>query len=115
MPVLKGADCKAWAGYEDESVFALNDYYHEKGISQMKEDEISAVRKSAQLQKTAYLQGLLDAYAQVREATGSELFDFPFKPGEYLEGIDETCEEKSNGGITVVAVLAKINETMKRK
>ncbi len=115
MPSLKGVDCKAWTGFEDESIFALNEYYHEKGISPMKEEETSTVRKTARLRKTAYIQGLLDAFEHARTATNSDIFDFPFSLDEYTDGIDVICEEKTSCELSIIKALSDVNTKLKKR
>jgi hypothetical protein len=115
MPTLKGASCATWVSFEDDTVYALNFYYREKGISQMKEIEESALRKSAYIQKLAYLQGLLDAYAQAYDMTGNDAFKYTMKNEDYITGIDDICGEQSNKDQKIVFVLAGINKNPDEK
>ena len=115
MPVLKNADCAKWAAFEDDTVYALNFYYREKGMSQMKADEENALRKSAYEQKLAYVQGLLDAYSQAHEITGDEKLKFSFKFEEYVAGIDDTCGDKLNEDQKIAGAIMRVNEMLKEK
>jgi hypothetical protein len=114
MPDLKGVGCGAWVSYEDDTVYALNYYYREKGMSLMKEDEENALRKSAYVQKLAYVQGLLDAYAQVFEISNGEAFNYSFKSEEYIAGIDEFCGDKLKNDQKIVFVMARVNKELKK-
>jgi hypothetical protein len=115
MPVLKNADCAKWVAFEDDTVYALNYYYREKGISLMKADEENALRKSAYEQKLAYVQGLLDAYSLAYEVTGNEKLKFSFKFDDYVAGIDENCADKSNKDQKIVGTISQVNEKLKMK
>jgi hypothetical protein len=114
-PVLKGATCESWISYGDDIVYALNFYYREKGMSQMKEEEENALRKSAYAQKLSYLQGLLDAFARAYEITGADSLKYPFEKEIYLSGIDEFCSEQSNKDQKIISAMAGVNNKLNEK
>ncbi|MFA6451244.1 MAG: hypothetical protein WCX65_17345 [bacterium] len=114
-PILKGATCESWISYGDDIVYALNFYYREKGMSQMKEEEENALRKSAYAQKLSYIQGLLDAFSQAYDMTGADVLKYSFEKETYIAEIDEFCAEQSNKDQKIISVMARVNNKLYEK
>jgi hypothetical protein len=113
-PTVINCTCNVWSTYVED--FAI---WVDSGMRRDGENRTQfyheASKMVAEREREAYISGLINAYAAVYSLTKNEIYNLPYRVGQYEIELDVYAKDPKNTDIPIAVAILILNEQLRKK